>query len=72
VEEPPSDEDEEAAAARQAALQKKVPSQEAMDKFEEYRKSYWYEQVPKTCADKLQVSHIWMTNNPRLLPPTST
>ncbi|CAE6535100.1 unnamed protein product [Rhizoctonia solani] len=40
VEEPPSDEDEEAAAARQAALQKKVPSQEAMDKFEEYRIPY--------------------------------
>ncbi|CAE6456708.1 unnamed protein product [Rhizoctonia solani] len=40
VEEPPSDEDEEAAAARQAALQKKVPSQEAMDNFEEYRIPY--------------------------------
>ncbi|KAJ1301303.1 hypothetical protein OPQ81_003705 [Rhizoctonia solani] len=40
VDEPPSDEDEEAAAARQAALQKKVPSQEAMDKFEEYRIPY--------------------------------
>ncbi|KAG8715598.1 Topoisomerase 1-associated factor 1 [Ceratobasidium sp. 423] len=40
AEEPPSDEDEEAAAARQAALQKKVPSQEAMDKFEEYRIPY--------------------------------
>ncbi|CAE6474022.1 unnamed protein product [Rhizoctonia solani] len=39
-EDPPSDEDEEAAAARQAALQKKVPSQEAMDKFEEYRIPY--------------------------------
>ncbi|KAH7337412.1 timeless protein-domain-containing protein [Rhizoctonia solani] len=39
-EEPPSDEDEEAAAARQAALQKKVPSAEAMDKFEEYRIPY--------------------------------
>ncbi|CAE6484806.1 unnamed protein product [Rhizoctonia solani] len=38
--EPPSDEDEEAAAARQAALQKKVPSPEAMDKFEEYRIPY--------------------------------
>ncbi|CAE6475330.1 unnamed protein product [Rhizoctonia solani] len=39
-EDPPSDEDEEAAAARQAALQKKVPSQEAMNKFEEYRIPY--------------------------------
>ncbi|EUC61522.1 timeless protein carboxy-terminal region protein [Rhizoctonia solani AG-3 Rhs1AP] len=40
VEDPPSDEDEEAAAARQAALQKKVPSSEAMDKFEEYHIPY--------------------------------
>ncbi|KDN42043.1 hypothetical protein RSAG8_07088, partial [Rhizoctonia solani AG-8 WAC10335] len=40
VEDPPSDEDEEAAAIRQAALQKKVPSPEAMNKFEEYRIPY--------------------------------
>ncbi|CAE6369742.1 unnamed protein product [Rhizoctonia solani] len=40
VEDPPSDEDEEAAAAREAALQKKVPSAEAMAKFEEYRIPY--------------------------------
>ncbi|CAE7152048.1 unnamed protein product, partial [Rhizoctonia solani] len=40
VEDPPSDEDEEAAAVRQATLQKKVPSAEAMDKFEEYRIPY--------------------------------
>lgn len=39
IEDPPSgeEEDEEAAAARQAALARRVPSKEAMDKFEDYR-----------------------------------
>ncbi|KAG8738044.1 Topoisomerase 1-associated factor 1 [Ceratobasidium sp. 414] len=36
----PSDEDEEAAAAREAAKAKKIPSKEAMDKFEDYRIPY--------------------------------
>jgi hypothetical protein len=37
IEDPPSDEDEEAAAAREAAKARKIPSKEAMDKFEDYR-----------------------------------
>jgi hypothetical protein len=37
VEDPPSDEDEETAAAREAAKARRVPSKEAMDKFEDYR-----------------------------------
>ncbi|KAG9123429.1 Topoisomerase 1-associated factor 1 [Ceratobasidium sp. 392] len=36
----PSDEDEEAAAAREAAKSKRVPSKDAMDKFENYRIPY--------------------------------
>ncbi|KAF8607094.1 timeless-domain-containing protein [Ceratobasidium sp. AG-I] len=40
VEDPPSEEDEEAAAARHAALARRVPSKEAMDKFEDYRIPY--------------------------------
>ncbi|KAG8711383.1 Topoisomerase 1-associated factor 1, partial [Ceratobasidium sp. 394] len=36
----PSDEDEDAAAAREAAKAKRVPSKEAMDKFEDYRIPY--------------------------------
>lgn len=39
VEEPGSDEDEETAAARQVALVRRIPSKEAMDKFEDYRES---------------------------------
>ncbi|QRV99102.1 topoisomerase 1-associated factor 1 [Ceratobasidium sp. AG-Ba] len=39
-EDAPEDEDEEAAAIREAAKAKRVPSKEAMDKFEDYRIPY--------------------------------
>lgn len=53
VEDPPSEaeEDEEAAAARQAALARRVPSKEAMDKFEDYRKFQPFSQVSEINAD---------------------
>ncbi|CAE6409911.1 unnamed protein product [Rhizoctonia solani] len=50
VEDPPSEEDEEAAAARQAALQRKIPSPEAMAKFEEYHIPYIDDQQSEAAA----------------------